>query len=104
MTRRACRVDGPHGAIRDALRAVGCKVYDCSGVGGDFPDLLVRVPGYPQSRLFATPCLLLLEVKDGTLSPSRRKLKPGQEQFRQDFAPFVIVVESVEDALNLVGK
>ena len=43
--RRAAKVDLNHGAIRTAFRALGCKVFDCSRVGGGFPDLCVQYAG-----------------------------------------------------------
>ena len=57
--------DSNHTDIRDALRRVpGCRVFDTADVGDGFPDLVVGFMGI----------IRLMEIKDGTLSPSRRKL------------------------------
>jgi len=40
----ARRTDTTHAPIRDAYRAVGARVLDCSGLGGGWPDMLVISP------------------------------------------------------------
>src|SRR6185312_62785 len=66
---RLVRRDRNHKEIADALMAAGCSVWDAAHVGGGFPDLVVgRVVAGGRRRTY------LLEVKDGTLPPSRRAL------------------------------
>jgi len=83
VTRWARRVDRNHGAIRDGLRRLGYRVFDCSRLGGGFPDLLV----WDKRKL------VLLEVK-----------MPG-EQLTQDEEVFhslfpVAIVHTVDEALE----
>ena len=43
------------------------------------------------------------EVKDGSKPPCKRKLTPDEEAFHASWRGHVAVVESVEDALKIVG-
>lgn len=91
--RRAARVDGNHGEIVSALRAIGASVYDASAVGGGFPDLVVGLRGVT----------LLVEVKNPKQPPSKRRLKPLQQQFHAAWrGSSVMVVETPEAAIELV--
>lgn len=92
--RRVARVDANQPEIVAALEKVGCQVLHLHQVGGGCPDLLVKTRG---GRL------LLLEIKDGTQEPARRKLKIEQKRFVEDWQPCCRVVESVEDALRAVA-
>ena len=72
--RYAKRTDDNHESVVRALRLILAKdgsVHDLSGAGRGTPDIMV---GY-QGRNF------LFEIKDGTKSPSRRKLTPAQQRF-----------------------
>lgn len=89
--RRRPRVDAPHGAIRDALRRIGCDVLSLAALGSGAPDLLVHAG---EGRL------LLLEVKDGTKPPSERQLTPAEQRFGVCWP--VHVVTSVDEALAIV--
>jgi len=85
--RRAARNDDNQQEIVDALRACGFLVWIL-----DEPcDLLVHGP-----RMGAF--VRLLEVKDGTKSPSKRKLTPKQARSRAEGWP-IAVVETVDEAL-----
>lgn len=93
--RRAARVDDNHAEIVRALRQVGCSVLSLAPLGKDAPDLLCGVRGVDA----------LMEVKDGAKSPSRRRLKAGQEEFHKLWRGRpVIVVHSAEEALAAVAK
>jgi hypothetical protein len=78
------RRDANEPAIVDALRAVGCEVWQVSGRG--LPDLLIRVHGAAGGRWQP------LEVKTpkGTLTAAQGDLRWP-------------VVRSVDEALALVG-
>lgn len=91
--RKHGRTDSNQQEIIDVLRQCGCSVFDTSALGDGFPDLVVGRHG----------CNFLLEVKDGNKSPSRRRLTPAEEAFREAWRGTVYVVESVEDALQTVG-
>lgn len=87
--RRAAKVDGNQPEIVKALRAVGATVRDLSGVGQGCPDLLV---GYRGRNV-------LIEVKDPSQPPNKRKLTPDQAEFHALWRGQVIVVESPEAAI-----
>lgn len=83
--------DRNHPEIVAALRAIGCTVVDLAAVGGGVPDLLV---GYRGRNL-------LVEVKDGSVSPSRRQLRETQVQFRTDWRGQWSMVTDVAGAVEL---
>ena len=87
--RRRSRVDGPHAAIRDALREIGVLVCDTSRVGDGYGDLLTF---HPRERY------QWLEVKTN----GKAKLGELQEQRLRDGWP-IHRVESVAQALCLFG-
>lgn len=82
MTRYRRRVDRNHAAIRDGLRKCGYRVFDCSRLGGGFPDLLVW-----KRRV------MLLEVK----MPGE-KLTPDEAEFHALFP--VSIVRTVDEAIE----
>ncbi len=93
---RAKRTDANHTEIVDLFRKMGCLVWDTSGWGGGFPDLIVQ-RRHPHTGQFET---YLVEIKDGTLSPSRRRLNALQQAFHSVW--HCHVVESPEDVIELL--
>ena len=92
--RRASRIDDSHHAVVAALRAVGASVQSLAEVGNGCPDLLVGYHGE----------VWLLEIKDGSKSPSARKLTPDQEAWHREWrGGHLSVVTSVDDALWVIG-
>lgn len=87
------RTDANQTPIVNALRAVGCNVAITSALGSGFVDLVVYRP--------ATGLLRLMEVKDGSKPPSKRKLTPDEEEFATKFP--VWVINSVAEALTAMG-
>ena len=93
---RRAKVDRNHGEIRDALRAMGWYVYDTARVGGGFPDLVCAKNGR----------LVLAEVKDGNLSPSRTQLTKAEDEVIADFyrhGVFVRVLCTMDDVARMNG-
>jgi hypothetical protein len=90
--RRAAKVDRNQSEIVDALRAIGCTVQPLHSVGKGCPDLLI---GYGGKNL-------LLEIKDGNKPACARKLTSDQVVWHQAWKGSVIVVCSVEEAINAV--
>lgn len=92
--RRAARVDANHAEIIDTLRKCGWTVYDTSALGNGFFDCIA----WKGERG------LFVEIKDGSLSPSRRRLTPDEQRvhaaFKANGAP-VVILESVEQAAQL---
>jgi len=90
---RAKRVDGNQADIVKALRKVGCLVAITSALGDGFPDLVVA---WKKS-------IYLMELKDGSLPPSARKLTTAEQNFHERWAGYVHIVNSVDEALQLIG-
>lgn len=88
--RRAARVDGNHREVVEALEAHGCQVLSMASLGKGVADLLVLQPNR---------CLRLLEVKDGSKPPSKRRLTRAQQDWHKVWP--VRVVESAADAVFL---
>lgn len=96
MIRRAARVDANQSEIVSALRAIGVTVTDLSGAGNGVPDLLCLWRGMPY----------LVEIKDGSKPPSRRKLTVEQVRFHANARRAgvkVHVVSTVDEALAVFG-
>lgn len=91
--RRASKIDDNQPEIVETLRQIpGCAVKSMAAVGDGFPDLLVWYRGY-----------YLMEVKDGSKSPSRRSLTPDQEIFHRMWPGPIHIVLSADDALRVIG-
>jgi len=94
--RRAAKVDRNQDEVVGALRAAGVLVLSLAALGKGVPDLLCAFHGR----------LVLIEVKDGTKAPSRRKLTPDQVEWHRDWAQAGVplhVVETPWAALKAVG-
>jgi hypothetical protein len=91
MTRLAARVDGNHAAVVQALRDFGMRVLSLAPMGKGCADLLV---GY-RDQLF------MLELKDGSLPPSARKLTVQELEFVATW-PQTYVVTSPQEAIETV--
>lgn len=88
------RTDANHLEIKRALQSAGCTVFDGARVGQGFPDLVARKRGGP---------VVFLEVKDGTLPPSRRTLTLAEQAFQAQWGDAYHVVLTAEEALQAVG-
>ena len=92
--RRAARTDENQEQIVKALRAVGASVQSLAAVGHGVPDLLV---GYEGKNI-------LIEIKDGNKTPSKRKLTDDQVKWHDNWnGGAVAVVESVDAAWVALG-
>ena len=92
--RRAAKVDANHREIVDALRAAGASVHSLAGVGNGCPDLLVGAAGRTA----------LVEVKDGSLPPSARRLTSDQCKFHAEWKGGTLaVVCDVDSALRVLA-
>jgi hypothetical protein len=70
------------------------SVFDASGAGAGFPDLVVGVWG----RNF------LFEVKDPNKPPSGRKLTPAQVKFHENWQGQAVVVRSAAEAIKSIAR
>lgn len=91
--RRAARVDRNQARIVSVLRGVGASVQTLHTVGRGCVDLMVGYRG-------TTYCL---EVKDGQLPPSRRKLTPDEERWHEEWQGHAAVVNDADEALRVIG-
>jgi len=87
------RVDANQSAIVLNLRAVGATVQHLHEVGRGCPDILV---GYHGENY-------LMEIKDGSKPPSRRKLTPDEETFHLLWRGQVCIVNDTDEALQIIG-
>lgn len=94
MARRAAKVDANQQEIVDAFRSMGVSVLITSSTGDGFTDLVVGWGGIT----------VLVEVKDGSQPPSKRKLTPEQQKLHGSFLGGITVVESVAHVIELVKR
>lgn len=92
--RRKGRVDGNHSAIVDALRNCGCSVQSLASIGSGVPDLLIARCGR----------IALAEVKDGSKSPSHRKLTPDEQEWIARWKSEVTILTTVDEAIKLANS
>ena len=92
------KVDANQADIVALFRSLGAKVRPTHEIGGGFPDLIVEYR-YPSRRTNGLKTMLV-EIKDGSLSPSRRQLTPDQKKFHSIFHCYI--VESEQDVYDLL--
>lgn len=79
------KVDSNHAELRDEVFRKLCKqVIDCSQYGFGLSDLIIRTDD---------DVLLMIEIKDGNKSPSRRRLTPMQRKVAEDFGDLFLVAK-----------
>lgn len=89
------RRDANHEELLRAARQVGAEVLD-----------LHKLPGAMDCLVGFRGSLYLVEIKDGTLAPSRRKLTPAEQDTVWRFQAVgvkVLVVTSVDEMLRGIG-
>jgi Holliday junction resolvase len=89
---RAARTDGNHQEIMRELRKAGIAVRSLAAMGDGLPDLLCAF----------REVTVLLEVKDGALPPSERKLTAAEIEFFATWPGKAYVVTSPEEAVRVV--
>ena len=97
--RKYGRVDGNQREIVQAFRQVGCSVALTHELGDGFPDLVIGKADRNGRRR-----ALLVEIKDGSLPPSKRALTPEEAEFHAQWRGPIAIVHSVEEALALLKK
>jgi Holliday junction resolvase len=88
------RTDDNQTEIVKTFRALGCSVQSIAMVGKGCPDLLVGRDGWT----------VPVEVKDGSKSPSQRKLTDLEEYWKLNWKGSYALVESPEQAHQLVAE
>jgi Holliday junction resolvase len=90
--RRAAKRDSSEADIVSTLRQLGWSVLQVSVKDG--PDLFAAKHYYPSGGWYCRT--VAIECKTG-----KKKLKPGQERFRETWAGEYVVLRSVDDVLAL---
>ena len=91
--RRRARIDGNHAQVVSVLRRGGATVFSTAGVGDGFPDLVVGYRGVTH----------LIEVKNGTLTPSRQRLTDDEQDWHHMWlGEPVEIVRSESQAAHLI--
>lgn len=91
--RRAAKIDSNQPLIVAALEAAGATVTSLAAVGDGCPDLLV---GYRKVNY-------LLEIKDPSQPLSKRRFNPRQKTWHREWRGMAHLVETVEQALAVIG-
>ena len=91
--KRAAKIDANQPDIVKHLRAIGCSVKSIAAVGDGVADLLVG------RRLVN----VLIEVKDPSQPPSRRRLTPDQVKFHKEWRGQIAVAETPQEAEAIVN-
>lgn len=92
--RRNARVDSNQPQIIKTFRAYGATVQLLHMVGKGCPDAIVGYAGVN----------LLVDSKDGSKSPSKRKLTEDEQLWHEQWKGQVCIVESEQDAIELMRK
>ena len=92
----AKRVDANQAEIVDALRKAGATVQDLHEVGKGCPDILVGYYTYEYCDL--TEVNILMEIK----APGG-KLNKREQEWHNSWRGQVVVVHSIEEALEVLG-
>jgi Holliday junction resolvase len=90
--RQRAKIDDNQPEIVKALQQIGCSVQSLAACGKGVPDLLIGYRGHN----------ILLEVKDGAKTASRKKLTPDQLIWHALWSGQVAVVSTVDEALKMV--
>lgn len=92
---KAKRADANQSELVKQLRKIpGVSVAVTHRVGDGFSDLVV---GYKGNNF-------LIEVKDPSQPPSKRKLTPDEQEFHSEWKGQIATAETITDILNLINK
>lgn len=91
--RKHPRLDSNQKVIVNTLRKAGCTVQSLAAIGSGCPDILASRAGVNY----------VLELKDGSLPPSRRGLTPDEKLWISRWRGQIAVVHTPEEALAAVG-
>ncbi len=87
------RIDANQVEIMRGLRSIGATVQSLADVGKGCPDLLIGFQGRN----------IVVEVKDGKKTVSRRRLTPAEEEWQQLWRGQVAIVTNLDEALAVIG-
>lgn len=88
------RTDKNQGEIVKTFRSLGCSVQHLHTVGKGCPDVLIGYRGVN----------LLVEIKDGSLTPSAKKLTSDEQGWHEMWLGQVCIVDSNDGAVDLIKR
>ena len=92
--RRAAKIDDNQNDIVKKLRCIpGVSVHITSSLGKGFPDIVVGHRGRSH----------LIEIKDGAKVPSKRKLTPDEQEFKDKWTGCYFVANSFDDIIKYLN-
>jgi Holliday junction resolvase len=77
-----------------AFRDIGATVLHLHTIGKGCPDILVGLNGINY----------LIEIKDGSKPPSKRKLTPDEETFAKNWLGQVCIIKSISEISNIFNN
>lgn len=98
---RAAKVDANQVAIVQALRSIGASVLHLHTLKGA-ADILVGHSRACSACGHETQANSLIEIKDGTLPPSKQRLTVAEANFHHSWAGQISIARSVDEALAIV--
>lgn len=94
MPKYNAKVDANQPEIVKAFKGLGFSVAHTHTLGKGFPDIVVGKQG--QS--------FLIEIKDGSQVPSKRKLTPPEQIFKDAWKGQFDIIESIDDVVIFNAK
>ncbi len=92
--RKYGKIDNNQKEIVSGLRKLGYSVFSLANVGNGFPDIIV---GYNNQNY-------LFEIKDGSKSPSQRKLTEMEQKFFDNWIGQVDKVCNLDQILIIINQ
>jgi len=92
MPKYAARIDANQPDIVKSFRKLGCSVAHIHMVGDGIPDIIVGFQGNNY----------LIEIKDGSKPPSKRKLTDDEQEWHDNWLGSVHIIESISDVHNFL--
>lgn len=92
--RLRAKKDDNHNQIANAFRRLGWSWKDTHQLGDGFPDGVAGIGGHYGINI-------LVEIKDGAKTKSRRKLTTDEIEFHTIWTGPLRIIESIEDVVRL---
>jgi hypothetical protein len=92
--------DSNHKDIVGTFRACHASVMDTASLGNGCPDLVIGYKGYQTGIMYN----VLVEIKDGSKPPSKRKLTLDEVEFMTTWRGKYVIIESVDDVIALLRE
>lgn len=89
--RRAAKIDVNQPIIVDTFRKLGWSWMHCHELGKGRPDGIAGKNGFN----------ILVEIKDGSLPPSARKLTADETKFHKEWRGDIKIIASIDDVIKL---